>query len=639
MKSLKGNRTWSALFLMFFLASGSGCVQPHVISQEEYIASNEVTGAYDGTDTGYPQVVKTTPPTVTAPSEQEQWKLSLYDAIRIGMEQNKRIRFLGYLPAEAGTEIERSLASFDPILQLGTGWRRTDFDSNSLFDDPSETRLFGGSTGPAGENASLFKRNVTGATTSVAWASDRSRTSPGEFGTRFDPLSTTRFSFRVEQPLLRGAGVGVNRAPILIARSNQQQVAREFEAEVQAIVRDIEKAYWDLFFSYRALYSQEAGLKLTLTLWQAEKAKLEEGAGSRPDVVQARERYEEFRDSRIQALDAVLQAESFLREILGLPPQDFQQIIPSENPIVAEFLPDWEESLSEALHLRPDLQALRLASRSRELQLDRDKNAVLPELNLILDHSSTGNSDTFGESIEEAIDDPLEDWTVGVSLRVPLGQRAAYADVRRSELSLTRQRATLQALENSVYYQLQRAYRSISTQYESLKIRQARKQAAGFFLESQLEVFRQGKGEIFVVLEAQSRYVDSLSDEALAIAQYNQSLADWEFAKGTILRTNNVVVEESESQPISQSLFQYRTRQRNRAIPISLPVGGQADETHVSLEDPTAGMITPLYEPTEGGHTTQEPVALPRTHSHFAPTETAQEAIQLPEPAPNLDTD
>src|SRR5207253_3004989 len=56
--------------------------------------------------------------------------------------------------------------------------------------------------------------------------------------------------------------------------------------------------------------------------------------------------------------------------------------------------------------------------------------------------------------------------------------------------------------------------------------------------------FLAGRGTLDILLEAQRVWADALKAEYDNIVQYNSTLANFEFAKGTIMQYDNVAISE-----------------------------------------------------------------------------------------------
>lgn len=589
----------------------AGCQQPYFMTERDYAYYNDVSSSYGhGTYDDVPEVAATQPRDVTDPSGKEEWKLSLEQAKQIALQSNKQIAFLGYQPAQLGTQIDLQLSRFDAFISAGLAWSRTDrpvannfqtfgTGQNAVSQDLFGNSIFGG-LGSVGVNATsgaaaeepasrpganvleLTKRNAAGGLTSIAYNLNYSRQTPPSSFLLLNPSWGSEVNFAIEQPLLQGAGVEFNRAPILIARARHEQSIKSFEANVQTLLRDVEQAYWQLYFSYQDLYSRETGMRQALATWQKEKNKEEVGTAAIPDVAQAREQYEFFRAARLQALSRVLAAERTLRELLGLPPEDDRRIIPDTPPTVAAYVPDWSLAVGEAMSDRPDIVAQRFVVRQAELELLRQKNGLLPDLTVAANWRIVGLDNQFDQSIDRLTDNDFTEWGLAVRYRRQVGERSAHAATRNAQLSLSEQRRTLENLQHTVLHDLHEAYQDIITQYNLIQVQKDRREAATQQLESREQFYRQGKTTIDVLLQAQTTFADALRDESQAIVQYNQALAAWEFAKGTILKNDNVALAEQQISIADEDLGEQRWRQWLKSLPIPIHKG---DRLHLNYEE------------------------------------------------------
>ena len=578
-----------------------GCQHPRFMAEGDYIEQNLVTGEASPSD--LPPNVTDTPTTVNAPEPESTWDLSLSDTIRIAVENNKLIREVRYVPAEAATLVEQELAVFDPVFEAGLGFGQLRSPLTSSLETRTKTQIFNGAasrvgTAPSPGLVGVRKMNAAGGLTSLSMSLDALSQKPGNENDLFHPRWDSTLAVGVEQPLLRGAGVEFNRSLILIAQSESEIAALALEVEVRRLLRDVERAYWQLYFSYQDMQSREVGVRLALALWQAEVEKLDARASTKSDVAQARVQYEQLRDSRMQALAEVLENEASLRLLLGLPPTDARRLVPVDAPREAELIPSWEMAAMQAYTIRPELKASRLTIKSNELALRREKNAIQPELTLAANYSFLGIEDSADQSLGSLSSNQFDEWNTAAWFRVPLGQRAAYASVRRAELGLMRARAGFRRAENDVLFELQQAYRLIISQYRLFEIRQARTKAAREFLEAQSTLAAEGKTSVLLILQAQSEYTDSLRDESLAVARYNQALVDWEFAVGTILRSDQVAIATEAG---LAGIVSGRRAIPPQAFgrPIQLPLGyRQPPPTDPCLDESWTGAEDVLYDPS-----------------------------------------
>ena len=603
-------RPWLGVTLL--AAITAGCHQPYKMSKSDYIDFNHVSGAYEHQvyDTDMAQTVAEVPHTVRDPAKKDRWELTLEEAKRIALTNNRYVAVQSFRPGESGALIDKELAVFDTWVGAGGTWTRLDQQTTAIFLATQQDLFQGGGTnnitsGAATDGASqtmatnslgtdlfrLYKRNSTGGITQFSYGLAY-ELNPNQFRTITNSWQSAA-TFSVAQPLLQGAGVEFNRAPILIARATAEQSIRDFEKNVRDLLRAVERQYWILYFSYQSLYSAETGMKQALVTWQKEKNKQELGAAAEPDVAQARETFEGFRAQRLEALGGVagssgsvdpatlagasmegggvLDNERRLRAILGLPLDDERQIVPADEPTVAEYQPNWSVAVLEAMDLRPELASQRLAIRSAELTLMRQRNGLLPDLTVGATYRITGLDNQFDQSVDRLTDNRYSDWVLGFSFQRQVGERAAHAGVRNAQLALSRERAQLLQLEQQVVEELHATYQALMVNYDLIKARKAVREASTKRLVAQEQFYRRGKTTIDELLRSQQNFAESLVNESRAIVLYNFALVDWEWAKGTILQNDHVMLAEHLLDNCNPKLARQRAMQLKHSVPLPLP--------------------------------------------------------------------
>jgi outer membrane protein TolC len=594
----------------------TGCHKPYIMTQVDYAYHNTM----DPVTTSPPADPAELSPggaprSVIDPSRRKEWLLTLEDCKRLALENNKRVAFLGYEPGIAGAAVDVSLARFDATVELGGQWSYGDqpLANNIQVAGTNATSInqksFGTSAGGFGSNVSdggatsdfpntlpgsnlltISKRHVTGGLSRLFYDIDYQNIDPVGFFTVINPAWRSTAGVRLEQPLLQGAGVEFNRAPILIARANHEQEIKSFETEVQTILRDVENAYWDLYYTYQDLYSREAGLEQALATWQIERNQEIVGRGTSADVAQAREQLELFRAQRLIALNQMLNAERELRELMGLPPDDEKRIVPKDEPTFARYTPNWTLAVAESMQSRPDLEGARFAVRAAELEVLRQRNGLLPDLTVGASWSLQGLDNQLDQSIDRLTDGDFESWSLFVRARRQIGERAAHAAVRRAQLTLSQRRAELRNLEHTALHALAEAYQNIYSNYQLIQAQKDRRAAAAEQLEAREQVYRQGVTTIDLLLQAQTGFADALRDESRALVDYNKALAQWEFARGTILASDNVVLAEQRISIASPKLRQDRAKWWHNSLPLRIHPGTRV---HGDLGCPPDS--TPLY--------------------------------------------
>jgi outer membrane protein TolC len=651
----------------------TGCHKPYIMTQLDYSYYNAVTP-----ETNAPKqedidqlTAGGTPRSVADPTEKKDWELSLEDCKRIALQNNKRIAFLGYEPGVQGTQIQTALARFDATVEAGAQWAYSDtpltntiqvFGTNATA---VNTKSFGTSAGGFGSSTtdggattdfattlpgqnlmSIFKRHATGGLTRIAYDIDYQNLDPAGAFIAINPSWRSTVTARLEQPLLQGAGVEFNRAPILIARATHEQSIKTFEDEVQKLMRDVELAYWDLYFKFQELYSREAGLEQALATWRIERNKEIYGKSTAADVAQAREQLELFRAQRLVSLNDLLNNERKLRELMGIAPDDDLRIIPKDEPTFARYEPDWQIAVSESMQFKPDLQAQRFQVRAAELEVIRQRNGLLPDLTVGGSWSLVGLDNQWDQSIDRLTDADFETWTLFVRARRQIGERAANAAVRRAQLVLSQRRGELRNLEHTAIHSLAQQYQRIISNYQLIQAQKDRRQAAADQLQAREDIYREGVATIDLLLQAQSRFAEALRDESQAVVDYNKALAEWEYARGRTLANDNIVLAEQRISLASPKLRRDRAKWMENSIPLPIHPGSKvhaapgcpednrplypADIAPTSTKSPTTMSVVPAEESVP-------PIADPMPAANSsptgdAPTNSTEPPPQLPSP-------
>jgi outer membrane protein TolC len=496
------------------------------------------------------------------------------------------VRVLAYDPAIVASDIESSLARFDARWLSTVTWSKQDQAVNTILTNFSNGDSASFSTG-------LFKPLPSGGLAGITVNNDYQLLSQAPSTGVTNPSWRPQIQFLFEQPLLQFFGVEINQLSsqlpgsvlvpglrpsggtrtegILITRLRFDQQRTEFERNVNFMLYNVEVAYWNLYASYYTLYSREQGLRMALVSWQLTRQKFEAGVRgvTLAELEQVRAQYEDFRAQRFQALDKVLDNERQLRGLMGLPLEDGTRLLPADSPTLGEFTPDWGVAVNEALALRPELILARQDLKFRQLDLINQKNLLKPDLRAFatynvnglgtrLDGGPTRFSGTSvdpntgavvpniqpGNALSSLADNAFQSWQLGLRLDMPLGFRDANAAVRSAHLNLERSYTQLKDQEMKAIRLLGFQYRQLSTSYETIGAQRSSRLATAKQLEVLFDRFVAGLETPLVFLDAQRNLANALASEYTAIANYNNALAGYHFAKGTILAYDNANIAE-----------------------------------------------------------------------------------------------
>jgi outer membrane protein TolC len=550
-----------------------------------------------------------------------------------GVGVSDSIRVLRLDPAIVGANIESSLSKFDAVFTSSASWNNTDRPIASSTDviqagnSGANSIIQQDATVSLGVIKPLPQGGVVGITFNTVYQSTN-------LPARVNPSYRPDVQLSIEQPLLQGFGTEINQLRaahpgsvitnpgvlngfqnpsnegILISRIRFDQQRAEFERNVQFMVLNVELAYWNLYYGYWNLYAQEQGLRFAYEAWKLAKAKLDAGRATIADVGQTRGQYESFRANRLQALNDTLELERQLRSMLGMQGDDGTRLVPSDQPTLAPFQPDWNRAQDEALASKPELAMARQEVKAAQLNLTLQKNSLLPDVRFAAtyDINSIGTrldgADPTQNAFRTLPDNHFNNWSAQVRMNMPIGWRNAHANVRVAQLALARAYETLADNERKTISFLTGQYRKIPVNYELIRVQRAAREAFADQLRVQYDKYIAGTITPDSLLEAQRFWANSLSQEYLAIRDYNNALAAFEFAKGGGLTRNNIVISEGGLPCFAQKRAVEHLRERDDALtlrerpsPVPLDHCGPTNGVigHPALEG-TAPALTDLYK-------------------------------------------
>ena len=550
-----------------------------------------------------------------------------------------------YDPAITETDpfrgVESALALFDAQLTSSLTWDRQNRPQNiDILGGSIFPRVLLGDTG--NWTTGITKRTATGATfgfsNQTLYDNNNSpirERSPVTGQVVVPSTWTTNYDFNFNQPLLQGAGVTYNRIAgpdsfenlygrpvfrgVLLARVNADISLADFEAGVRNLVSDTEQSYWELYFAYRNLEARKAGRDSALEAWRKVHALyVEQSRGGEADKeAQAREQYFFFRSEVEQALTDVYRSENRLRFMMGISPSDGRLIRPSDEPTTARITFDWQQSLVEALSRSAELRKQKWVIKQRELELVAAKNLILPRLDLIgrwrflgmgqdLINQSYNPFDAanaadplFGtDSYSTLFSGQFQEWQAGAQFQMPLGFRRELATVRHHQLQLARERARLQDEELEASHALADAVRNVDTNFALAQTNYNRRVAAERQVDAVQAAYDANTVTFDQLLDAQRRRAEAESSYYRSLVDYNRSIAQLHYRKGSLLEYNGVFLAEGPWP--GKAYFDAHRRARQRDASLYLDYGhsrpGVFSRGPISQDFPAVGGGSPSLQ-------------------------------------------
>ncbi|MDA0834507.1 MAG: TolC family protein [Planctomycetota bacterium] len=613
-------KKWTSKFIpaLCLTVSLAGCLGTGKEDDLTYIGKKDLNYYRDvATQIEFPDVSQpladnvqqTLPPhSIKDLANEDIWDMTLAEAIQIALSNSEVIRVAGTLGSPTNQLLangDRVATIYDPSIQetgvlFGTRGVEaalaafdTQFTTNMLWgrnEQVQNNRFFSGNLTPGSTLNSetgafltaLQKQLADGGQLTLSHNWDYLGNNVPAANILFPSTYTGSVALNYRRPLWAAAGVeftqvagppnqntafqsitGVSQG-VAIARINQDITLAEFEANVQSLLLDVERLYWQLHLSYRVYDSVVVAKNSTLRSWREAKAILDAGGGRNfkpADEAQARDQYFQARSQAESALSQIYTNELNFRRLLALPINDGRVIRPHDEPITASYSPEWTASVTEGLVRRVELRRQKWNIKSLQLQLDAANSLTHPRLDFVSgyrvngfgdqlfgdqDNDSAGTAQGFRSAYETITQGNQTGWQLGFEFSMPIGFRQALTQVRNYELRLAKARAVLAAQEGDVTAEIGLSFQQLARFYATAQSNFNRWRAARKRVEFFNEEVRTGTTTLDALLRAQSSLAQAEIEYYQSLIDYNIAIAELNYRKGTILDYNNVFLNEGD---------------------------------------------------------------------------------------------
>ena len=467
--------------------------------------------------------------------------------------------------------IGSTITSFDPML---SGTLQIDHDtllSSSSFGVPVSEQ----NTGTA--NFSYLQGFTWGTNLSVGFNNSR-LTSNNPF-TSLSPNLTSGFQARVTQHLLQGLGLAANTRFIQIAKNNREITDVAFRLQVITTVDQIENIYWNLVYAFEDVKVQQEAVAFAQKTLSDTKKQVQFGTLPPIQVVSAENTVATDQQALILAqtnlqLQELLMKNALTRDMDDPTIADAEVVptstmqLPAQEPVVPT-----QDLIKSALDHRAELTESRIDLTNREISNKAVRNALLPTLDAFAYYGGNGlggnqnpanicpappatqigchNANTitpvgYGGVLGDLGDSTAPDKGVGLTLNIPLRNRAAQANQVRGLLEYRQAQMRLQQIENQIRIEVRNAQFSLQQNRAAVQAAQVAREFAGQTLDSEQKKLAAGVSNPTAVLQDQSGLTSAESNLVSAMAAYEKARVELDRATGLLLDHTGIVMADAQ---------------------------------------------------------------------------------------------
>ncbi len=465
--------------------------------------------------------------------------------------------------------ITRALARFDPTL---TASFRSERSQTPTADVLQGAETLNQLTQPF--SLAFNQLLPTGTQYSIGF-SGRRRSTNSQFAT-INPSINGTLNFSVTQPLLRNRGSRVNKLQFIIAQSRFKQSRYSFEDRLLQLLSQAENVYWSVVEARENLRVAEENLRVNEALLKRSERELELGAISPLDIYQPQQNLENARIALTQARYRLEQTLDALRRQIGadLDPDYRNMPIVLTEPVLPpaeEEALDPEQMVEAAYRLRPDLKGALQSLQIDDLNYEAVRNELRPDLSLSLSYSSSGLGGRIfefvqepgfgrpsvpigtipgglGQALEQIFGFDFPTYSFTLSLRLPLRDRRAVADLADVAVSKKTNMLRAQSLEQDIRLEVLNAVSQVESSKARVKLAQTALEFSRKRLEAEQKKYDLGVTTIFFLIQAQNDLVAAQSQVVTQATLYRRNLVNLLRVTGQLLEERGVVVSDKPGQ-------------------------------------------------------------------------------------------
>lgn len=467
------------------------------------------------------------------------------------------------------TQLGPSIPSFDPTLSGFASFAHT-------TSPQSNTQLTGTTalvTGTRSFQAAYSQTWAIGLNAQLSYSSNSIHVNSNKF--TLNPYTAGAIDFQVTQNLLNGFGKAVNTRNIRVQNNNLKVTDLQFKQQVITTVSAILNLYWDLVSFNEEVKSRQQALDTADQLFKNNREQVRIGTLAEIEVTRAQSQVFSARQDLLIAQTNLMQQETILKNALsrsGIASAELADVHIVPLDTIAIPAQDDARTLAElvgvAMSNRVELEQARINLDSNNLNLAGVKSSLKPSLQAFAELTNNGLSGTaspgalaqpgvayfdggYGNLLAEIVRRNFPNYSAGVSLNIPLRNRAAQSDYVTSQLEIRQNQLNLQKQLNQVRVDVQNAVIGLQqARARYVAAREARVLSQQTF-EGDKKKYDLGASTSYQVVQDERDLASAQSSEVQAMANYTHARIQFDQALGVTMDVNQISIGEAMAGKVS----------------------------------------------------------------------------------------
>ncbi len=494
-----------------------------------------------------------------------QQPLTLADATARALARNTDIRIEREAVSAAEAREAGAFGSYDFRLKVDASGRHHRDPITTLFSGapPGEVSP---SNNDVSSSVSLSRLFLSGATATAS--ANVGRDASDSLFTLITPAFVTSLGVQVRQPLFRNRETDQARTALTITKLDREKSHAVLQQQVQDVVSSVERAYWALVAARREVEVRQNSITLAEQQRTDTQSRIDARSAAALDIAQPTAEVERRRGDLFAAQETAARAERTLKLLMTDDPADpiwTQTLTPADRVDIEARPIDMPRALADATTHRPELTALAADVSATEAQAALAKDALRPQVDLVASYTSRGLaggrnpntiafpgvplafpdalSGSLGASYNTLFNTRFQDASIGVSVDVPLGRRAARGDLGAAQAQQRQASLRLAQARDRISMDVLNAATALETARSRIQSARAGLDAANTQLRAEQDRFSAGTSTNFLVLTRQTDLALAQLAEISALADYRKALTDLARATGMLLVDRGITVK------------------------------------------------------------------------------------------------
>ncbi|MBN1938407.1 MAG: TolC family protein, partial [Candidatus Aminicenantes bacterium] len=369
-----------------------------------------------------------------------------------------------------------------------------------------------------------------------------------------NPSYNSTFQFNLTQPLLRGFGDKAANVEAIKAARTIQIADASLRATAFQTIYQVEEAYWGLVAARENLKVQESSLAGSRDLLARTRAGARIGTESGVEVLNAETEVARYEDAVLSAARIIQSREDQLKKLLNFPAGDGERLVPLDQPTVELRNVSAEEILRIALDNRPEMETARRRAENSRTDVDYYRNQSLPRLDLSLQFWALGVSGVKyvyqdnnpltgividkivggrGESFSDILKGKYKNWSVNLTLEVPLWGMLSRSGLARSKAAEEQARLQMEKQKRDIEFEVQDIVRELAAKARIIASSTRYRELAEKQVASETQRYQQGLVGSEWLFKYRQDLANARSAEIQAVVDYRIALARLDRIRGT----------------------------------------------------------------------------------------------------------